>query len=133
MAVWITNRETEKCSRGRSGIQSPGLGRVSLESLDVHQQLVLAIGDHDMETVRSLMKQGVDPNISGEASGWWGDWGQQFPLCWAAKCGSVEAVKVLLDHGAKVSIHNNNEGDSDTALCCAVKSGVAEIVRMLLD
>lgn len=108
-------------------------GRDNPESVDVHQKLVSAVGENDLETLRSLMAQGVDPDIPGEATDCWGHWGHHYPLCWAAKSGSVEAVKVLLDHGAKVNIHNLPEGGGETPLYCAVKSGVADIVRILID
>lgn len=75
--------------------------------------LYLAISDGRLDEARRLITSGVDVNAPHEL----GDGGSC--LEWAAEKGSLELVKLLVEHGADV----NFVGKNGPALLCAVTSG----------
>ncbi|KAF8242594.1 hypothetical protein K440DRAFT_521450, partial [Wilcoxina mikolae CBS 423.85] len=73
--------------------------------------------------VKVLLDYGIDPNefsIGMYAT----------PLQAAAKYGSADTVRVLLEAGAKVNTQGGYHGD---ALQAAARYGFMEVVEMLLD
>ncbi|WP_143688834.1 ankyrin repeat domain-containing protein [Wolbachia endosymbiont of Laodelphax striatellus] len=52
------------------------------------------------------------------------------PLMWAAESGRVNAVEVLLDHGASTEVKNN---DGMTALHWAAKENESRVAKLLID
>jgi ankyrin repeat protein len=59
------------------------------------------------------------------------------PLAWAAACGRVEALRLLLDLGAAVdgrgTFGGPDHGEGVTALHLAAQGGRLEAIRILLD
>lgn len=81
----------------------------------------------DVETLRTALKKGADPNACfplGKASS---AHGVLTPLLQAARCGQTDVCKVLLDHGAKVEGGNRVL----TPLLEATLHGYAEIAGLL--
>ncbi len=76
----------------------------------------------DIETVKSLVEQGVNVDTS--------DRDHTNALMWAAHGGQTEIASYLLRHGAWVNLKN---GDQSTALMLAVETGKLDIVTLLLD
>jgi ankyrin repeat protein len=72
----------------------------------------------DIELVRSLLEQGVDPNAKGS------------PLHLAAYQGNVGMAKLLLEHKADPNIASN---ENQTPLSWATVNGNTEIVKLLLE
>ncbi len=79
-----------------------------------------ASGAGQVETVKFLIENGADVNISNEAS--------QVPLCYAAWNGHAEVAKVLLDNGAYVKGRHDK-----VPLITAAENGHLEVVKILLS
>jgi uncharacterized protein len=80
---------------------------------------------NDVAALRQLLKEGHKADERGES------W---TPLIWAARSGSVEAIKVLLDSGADVNLPGPTGDDWDaTPLQHAILQRQPAAVRLLLD
>jgi hypothetical protein len=77
----------------------------------------------DLDRMRLLLDRKADPNVLENNTG-------NSPLLWASATGSVEAVGLLLDHGAAVNLRN--PFDCATALHRAAANGHLGVVRNLL-
>src|SRR5690606_22903261 len=84
-------------------------------------KLVAAAAQDDVNAVRALLRQGVDPN--GEADG------EQTPLMAACRTPGTEVIGVLLQAGADPDKRDKN---GMTALMIAVSSGRADVAKQLL-
>ncbi len=108
-------------------------------------QEILHLRDHDGKTplhlavwglpkpqiVSLLLKLGTDPNVQTNALN--PDTQEPFnytPLHWAAKNGHLESAKVLLSHGADLSLTNINE---DTPLDLALRWGQDSVIKLFID
>ncbi len=79
-----------------------------------------AIRDNDLTRLQAVLKSGANPNVSDARGG-------GTPLMYTAAVGSVEAMTLLLDHGADVNAANNAGA---TALMWAATD--VDKVRLLL-
>ena len=94
------------------------------------QALNVAAQNGYSEIVQCLLDKGVgvdavDPRKSNYT-----------PLLWAASCGHTDAVKVLLDRGARTHLIDYVEGDPkscSSALVNAATNGHAAVVQLVLD
>lgn len=84
------------------------------------QTLLDAVRASDVETVRTLLKRGINPNAQ--------DAGRDSALLLAVRQDHPELVQVLLDAGAYVDVR----GRGFTPLGLAVRQGSLLLVRMLL-
>ena len=85
--------------------------------------LWLACSKANAAMVEKLLKAGADPNLallSGETA-----------LMAAAEKGSLDAVKLLLDHGANVNAKEPQEGQ--TAIIWAAAEKHSDILKVLLE
>ena len=89
-----------------------------------------AVKDGDVESVRSLLGQGADPD---HQLYWSGEWTGPFnfpPLHTASSKGNVSIVKMITEAGADVDRYG---GVSNyTPLYCACKGGSKEVVDYLI-
>jgi uncharacterized protein len=83
--------------------------------------LLVAIEFGENNIIQAILKQGVDPNRAPR---------QNYPLIVAASSGNAEAVKLLLDYGAKP---NSNDLYKGTALMYASQRGRLDVVKLLLE
>lgn len=86
-----------------------------------------AAAENDLDVLTLLLdaKDNTEERIAGET-----------PLMLAAKNGHVDAVKLLLNRGAKINARNPDTPDSKkgmTALMLAAQQGHDEVVRVLLE
>ncbi|TPX16523.1 uncharacterized protein E0L32_003817 [Thyridium curvatum] len=99
----------------KSRLKDPGQAEFTL----VHRAAALG----DLKTVRHLLDGGSDelevPTQSGST-----------PLIGACESGSIDVVKLLLEHGADITRRNKL---GNTPLGTAASRGDVEIVRLLLD
>jgi ankyrin repeat protein len=84
------------------------------------EKLYVAIRGNDLAGLKALLDQGINANTA--------DRRQITPLMYAAEIGSLEAMKVLVDHGADVNAQN---AFGSTALMWSVTD--SRKVRLLLD
>jgi ankyrin repeat protein len=82
--------------------------------------LVFAIISKGTPLVKKLLELGAKPNMNSEHS----------PIISAALYGQTEMVNLLLQHGAKVNIENEN---GQTPLIAAAYMGYKNIVEILLN
>jgi len=82
--------------------------------------LLLASGLGRLEIVSALLKYGVDPNVSGKK--------QRTPLIAAAAFNQVEAARILLINGARLSLQDKQ---GHTALDIAKDKGHDEMIAFL--
>lgn len=85
------------------------------------QALIQAAGNGELETIQTLMKSGVDPNVPNDHG--------EIALIRAASQGQVQAINLLLESGANV---NATSGEGMTALIRASLVGQSEAVKTLL-
>ncbi len=85
--------------------------------------LSLACEKGDAPMIERLLKAGADPNATSEEG--------QTALMTAALAGRVDAVKVLLSHGAKLNVAEPVRGQ--TALMWAASEGNAAAVETLIE
>ena len=76
----------------------------------------------DVATIRSLIKNGADPNEAAGQNNW-------SPLLHAIHKGQIGSVQALLDGGADI---NRPSGDDTTPLMMAAGYGYTDIVQLLL-
>ena len=94
--------------------------------------VLLAVFKENMPVLRFLMEQ--SPPVSSDC---WDprDGGSRArrttPLSLAVQVGRLEAIKMLLDHGADV--HETSNTNQLTPLCMAVERGDPDLVRLLLE
>jgi len=87
--------------------------------------LMTAISKNDTSKMESLIAGGARLN---------GDGIHVSPLYWAVNENKVEAVRILLNHGADVNKGNPSGTKNDwTPMHLAVKNGNTEIVKLLID
>jgi hypothetical protein len=91
---------------------------------DPNNQLEKAVRNNDVETARSLLDQGVDPNYHPR-------YGPPSLLGLACSNGHLEMAKLLLEKGADINYADPYLGD--TALFSAVISNQEDIVKLLLS
>lgn len=90
----------------------------------VQLQLLDAVKGGDVEAVKMLLSNGVDPNIrENDKYGW-------TALLYAQENNDLDLVKALVAHGADVNMGDNN---NRTPLICASRLGNTSIVKLLLD
>ncbi len=90
------------------------------------ESLVSASINEDLETVRLLLKYGVDPGAK-VGSG-------ITPLMFAAWNGNIKIVKTLIEAGANVNDRDNPKGNYyQTPLMYAVESGCDKTLRILIE
>jgi ankyrin repeat protein len=88
-------------------------------------RLTEAAARNDVAALRHLLNDGHKADERGDS------W---TPLIWAARSGSVDAIKVLLDSGADVNLPGPTGDDWDaTPLQHAILQRQAAAVRLLLD
>lgn len=85
--------------------------------------LSLAIENMDVDMVLLLLAYGADVVQP--------DWTGETPLMQAARTGSYEIVKALLDQGAEIDVREQNY--QQTALMIGVRSGFSDVVSLLLS
>jgi hypothetical protein len=85
------------------------------------QALIQAAGNGELETIQSLINEGVDLNAPNEHG--------EIALIRAASQGQVQAINALLEGGANV---NATSGEGMTALIRASLVGQSEAVKALL-
>jgi ankyrin repeat protein len=86
----------------------------------LNQQLFNAVGNRDLITVESLLRQGA--NIEAASTN-----GMR-PLMSAAESGSVPLVSLLLENGANAGAKDNQ---GDTALTWAARGGWVKLISLL--
>jgi ankyrin repeat protein len=77
----------------------------------------------NMATMRAILQRGADVNPASGIYGW-------TPLHRAAQAGSADAVKILLEFGADVTLRDT---ELNTPLHFAAKEGAIEVARLLLE
>ena len=85
--------------------------------------LSLACTNRDGAMVEKLLQAKANPNLT--------QWTGETPLMTAASVGSVDAVKSLLAHGAKVNAQESDYGQ--TALMWAISFHQPEIAKLLIE
>ena len=85
-------------------------------------EIGLAAKMGDMNTLRTLIEDGADPNQRDRMA--------ITPLCWAAMSGHADAAELLIKSGAKV---NGRNGDGGTPLHGAAFLGKTKLVAILLE
>ena len=88
-------------------------------------QLMRAVADGDIQTVRKLLQEGVDPNIMETEKGY-------TPLLIAADRNNTEMAALLLSAGADANAQLNKSEYNVSALLMACNKGNSELVNMLL-
>ncbi|KAK4449743.1 ankyrin repeat-containing domain protein, partial [Podospora aff. communis PSN243] len=91
--------------------------------------VLLAVFKDSIQVLRLVMEQ--SPPVSSECWDPRDSNNRTTPLSLAIEIGRLEAVKLLLDHGADV--HESTRTKKMSPLCLAVDKGKLEIVRLLLD
>jgi hypothetical protein len=86
--------------------------------------------DASLDIVRLMLNRGADVNKKSCGDGWAMDCNCGTPLYIAACKGNTKTVKLLLDHGADVSIVHY---DKKTPLRIAQEHGQTNVVRMLQE
>ncbi len=87
-----------------------------------------AVQDDDVSKVRSLLRQGEDPNHQFY---WSDEWVEGPPLHTACYEGYLEIVKTLVTHGART---DKGDGRNNmTPLHCACQGGRIETVKYLIQ
>ena len=112
---------------GQSGsklndVQRSNGAKVETGKNECEKTLISAASYGHTETVKYLLKKGVNVNAKDKRSG-------ETALIAAVRIGHTETVKVLLDNGADVNIKIKNS----TPLIAAAMVGNAEAVKLLLD
>jgi ankyrin repeat protein len=85
-------------------------------------QLIKAVKDGDMATVKEMIKSGVDINQQDD-NGW-------TPLNWAAGNGDIDTVKLLVENGADVFKVGR---DQRTPYMIALAASRVEVVKFLRE
>ncbi len=88
----------------------------------MHNYLMQAVKNNNIELTTQLLKKGADPNIQNEYG--------NTALIWASCNDHIEMVRLLLEAGADPNIQNEY---GKTALIWASCKGHIEIVRLLLE
>ena len=96
------------------------LGCIALAAVESDDELYSAIRRNDLRQVKTLLDQGAGANAAGPDG--------ITPLMVAAEIGSVDAMQMVVDHGANVNAKNSY---GSTALMWSVTD--AKKVRLLLD
>jgi ankyrin repeat protein len=86
------------------------------------ETLFRAMNLRDLEAVKEALANGADVNVTN-------DFGDS-PLVWAEREGHIETIQLLLDHGAKIDVVADNDGER--ILHRAVVNDHIEIVKLLL-
>ncbi|XP_041856748.1 BRCA1-associated RING domain protein 1 isoform X2 [Melanotaenia boesemani] len=121
--VSTENHNKSPCSPGSSvGRPSPGSPAFMKRNHKGETSLHLAAIKGDVEAVRELLDQGVDPNLKDNA-GW-------TPLHEACNLGHLAVVEVLVSRGALL---NTPGYENDSPLHDAVRNGHPAIVKRLLQ
>lgn len=89
------------------------------------EELFNAVKHNDMQSVQSLLKNGVDINVLDEAG--------QSPLMWATERKNVEMAKFLINKGANVNAVGLRVASGLTALSLAAVNGAAPLARLLIE
>jgi ankyrin repeat protein len=97
-------------------------------------EMEAAIGKGDIEKVKSLLDQGVDPNT--RLYGGWGaqtGWGPS-PLMIAANKGELEIARLLLDRGAKPELVETLTGRNAAVWALrSSRSGSARVLELMVE
>ena len=96
---------------GKSPDEMDGLGRT---------RLILAIEEHDRDTVYNELDRGADANIGGRKA----------PIRYAVEENQFEIVELLLDHGADPHLNINRNG---SAIAGAARRGKTELLKLMID
>jgi ankyrin repeat protein len=100
---------------------------------DTTRLIDAAVEHNDVELVRDLIAAGAELNRPGTfvvRRHRWPLTTAVLPVHWAAHCGFVEILRLLVDAG--VSVHSVAPGGCDTALRFALSNGHVDCVRFLL-
>src|SRR3954454_6807091 len=102
-----------------------GISLIAASACGAEPTLPLAIvaARNATDLVRTLLLQSHDPNQRDPHG--------LTPLMWAARAGSVDAMKILLESGADPGIRDHTNGG--TSLFHAIHKRQAAAVRLLLD
>jgi len=97
-----------------------------MENVNVRLSLCVAVMRGDLQTVKHIVvKEEWDINeIVSPAHKW-------TALAVTAKFGHCNIAELLLDHGADVNAHSDNEGNTPLHLACAW--GHCDVARLLLE
>jgi hypothetical protein len=94
-------------------------------------RLIYAAAKGDLLLIGDLISRGVDVNYSDDE--------MMTPLAWAARCGNLNAVRKLIQSGARVNqvisfqVNSRFRNRNSSALIVAARSGHKEIVSYLLS
>jgi ankyrin repeat protein len=101
----------------------------------INEILVEGVIRGKTDLVQTALSQGADPNVRLDRIKYHGlfsvSGSDKFgtPLIMAAKDGSEDIARILLQHGANP---NRTDGDAYSSLMCATKAGHAGMVKLLL-
>jgi ankyrin repeat protein len=87
-----------------------------------NKKLLAAAGHGDVQTLRSLLAQGISPEVTDD------EW--MTPLHWAARRGRSEAARIPVDAGADINIKDK---ELYSPLQWACFAGNFEVAKLLLD
>ncbi|MGD9567206.1 MAG: M48 family metallopeptidase [Sedimentibacter sp.] len=89
--------------------------------IDIDTTAMTAVADGDVNKVKELLNEGIDPNVQ-DMDGW-------TPLMWAAWEGNVEMINILIEAGADPNMIDYYE---ETALIKAIYSNNVEAINALI-
>lgn len=101
-----------------------------LGGVDDGYRLIAASAGGDLQEITRLLKLGIDPDYSDAA--------EMTPLAWAARCGRLDAAKLLLTNGADINASVSFEVNSryrhrnSSALIWAASNDQRDVVQYLL-
>jgi ankyrin repeat protein len=96
----------------------------AMQEEQLHKELFDAIQLHNLQEVRSLLRNIENVNIKNN--------NEETPLYWAVRANQLEIVQLLLNNGAKASV-NMTSRFGDTPLYWAIRNENPQMIQLLLD